>query len=78
MCKARLKKTGSELISLHSGSQLFGSFYAMVLNKKKVRETEGQLPFSVRLRNDNFRLRNLLNPPQVESSLLGEPGIMLV
>lgn len=39
---------------------------------------EDGLPFSVRLRNDNLRLRNLLNPPQFESSLLGEPGIMFV
>lgn len=46
----------------------------------KVRDepVEDGLPFSVRLRNDNLRLRNLLNPPQFESSLLGEPGIMFV
>jgi len=39
---------------------------------------EGKLPFSVRRLNDNLRLLNLLNPPQLESSLLGDPGIMFV
>lgn len=43
-----------------------------------MRPREDGLPFSVRLLNDSLRLLNLLNPPELESSLLGEPGIMLV
>lgn len=46
--------------------------------KTLMRPREGGLPFSVRLLNDSLRLLNLLNPPELESSLLGEPGIMLV
>ena len=72
-------KGGQPLTNLIFQSELLRSYLRFCTSEKSgVKLFKEELPFSVRLRNESLRLRNLLNPPLLESSLLGEPGIMLV